>query len=148
MFGLEIETITFLGSALIGMVGKYKMLQAQAEAKHKDGLLKLLAALSEAEVAFIDATKDVPGFSWMRKVFLCLMTLSVVVIPIVANVFYPIPVTYVFNEHIVGGLFTHTRDTVNSITSVGFVILPFMSQIMSAIGGLLCGSATMGKIKC
>jgi hypothetical protein len=147
MFGLTPEVITLLGSTVIGGVLKIWGMKQQSQAARDKQLMDAYTAQTLATSAARNDVEQHEGLSWARKVVIIMVTFSVFLLPLIAAVCYNIPINYIYEETIKGGIFSHTRTVMTAIRVEGVAILPYMVQTMLSISGVLFGSWITGKLR-
>ena len=147
MLGLTPEVITLLGSTLLGGFLKIMGMKAQAEAARFKHMMDAYTALANQSTAARNEVEKYEGLSWARKVVIILVTLSLFIVPAFAVIGYDIPISYIYEQDIRGGIFSHGRTVMTELKVTGIAIMPYMVQTMLSISGVLFGSWITGKLR-
>jgi len=143
MLGLPLELITMLASTILGGVmsiwgQNIKAKQAQQE------MLMQRAEFNRGAVADArDAGKNDKHFAWTRRLIALSAVFSIIVLPKLVAVWYPMVDVYVGYTEVQGGLFNWLFGPDEAIewkSATGFVITPLDTHIVSAIVGLYFGA--------
>ena len=135
-----LETLTFLGSILIGTLSKLVGLWLAANRQEK--LLQL--QLMSAQAKEIDTARAFtnPQFQWTRRVITLLAVFFIICFPKLVAVFCPaIPVIVSYTEATHG--FLGLSGPIHTIwqSSYGLVITPLDTHMLAAIIGLYFGGS-------
>ena len=143
---LSLEPFIMLGSAVFGGVLKLIGMKIAAESDRNRQQLDLIAAQAGMQKEARDVGNGNKPFEFTRRTVTLLVTASVVVLPLLAQMIFNIPVTYGWTEWKEGFWpFTDGKDMLKWHTVQGFVITPMHTQLMAAIAGLYFGAMTVGK---
>lgn len=146
MFGLSLNTVLFIFNTVVGAAIKYLGVKQEIVAKQHEQMLEMIRLQAGLVKEAREIDKNSP-LSWARKWVVVVAVLSIVALPLWSQLFFDIPVVYVFAERIKGGIFSHARETMTYLEVTGFVILPYMVEMIISIVGLLFGYSILGKRK-
>jgi len=143
MFGLPLELITMLFSTLLGGVMSIwgmsiKSKQAQQSMRMQRAEFNR-SAVSDAR----DAGKTDKHFAWTRRLIALSAVFSIIVLPKLVAVWYPMVDVYVGYTEVQGGFLNWLFGPDEAIqwkSAKGFVITPLDTHIVSAIVGLYFGA--------
>lgn len=144
-----LELISGIGGVVLGGILKLWGMKMQNEHERNVHTLQALgAAASITKEAREYGSKD-KDFSFARRTVVLLSVFSIIVVPLVAPLFFPdIPVNHGWTEW-QGGFwfFTEGKDVMKWHQVTGIVITPMHTNLMAGIVGLLFGSDITGKRK-
>ena len=128
---LPLELITMAVSTLMGIWSK------NMDAKNAF----TLKAMTQQQEGYEDARNATgEGIAWTRRFIVVAATLSIIVLPKLAALYFPeLLVTTGYMEFIPGFLFLSGHDAIIWKTFTGFVITPLDTHLMSAIAGFYLG---------
>jgi len=143
MFGLPLELITMLFSTLLG--GVMSIWGQNTKAKQaQQAMLMQRAEFNRSAVADArDAGKTDKHFAWTRRLIALSAVFSIIVLPKLVAVWYPMVDVYVGYTEVQGGLINWLFGPAEAIqwkSATGFVITPLDTHIVSAIVGLYFGA--------
>lgn len=141
MNALPLETVTFLGSSIIGTLSKLlgMFLTAQRERKH----LELQAMTTRARIVDQARRYQNPSFQWTRRAISLIAVFFIIAFPKIVAVFFPqVPVVVGYTELQKGFLF-FSEPMVRTVwqSAQGLVITPLDTHLLAAIIGLYFGGS-------
>ena len=142
------EPFLMLGSAVFGGILKLIGMKMQSDADRNKQQLDLIAAQAGMVKEARDTGKNNLPFEFTRRFVTIVVTLSVIALPMLAQLFTSIDITYGWTEWKNGFWpFTDGKDSLIWHTVKGFVITPMHTQLMAAIAGLYFGTMAVGKTR-
>ena len=142
MFGLPLEIITMLGSALMSSFMTIWGKKAETQNKMMD------LAMQQFQVTKADTSEARANtkMEFTRRIIALSMVGAVFVLPAIAAIFGLFPITYGWTEFDPGGFFTVGRDVLKWITiQGGFVITPLHTHAVMSIIGMYFGVRMGGR---
>ena len=143
MLGLPLELITMLASTILGGVMSVWGQSIKAKQAQQEMLMQRAEFNRSAVADARDAGKNDKHFAWTRRLIALSAVFSIIVLPKLVAVWYPMVDVYVGYTEVQGGLFNWLFGPDEAImwkSATGFVITPLDTHIVSAIVGLYFGA--------
>lgn len=138
-----LETVTMLGSAVLG--GIMKLWGMSRQAQHEKDLATLNAFKAESKVFKEAREYNNKGFVFTRRIIALLAVSAIIVWPLLVPVFWPyITVTHGWTEFHPGFLFLPDKEVMDWHTVQGLVITPMHTHTIMSIMGLYFGGSIVG----
>ena len=140
MTSLPLETLTFLGSSIIGTVSKLIGMALQAKKENQLMQMRLMAAQDKS----IDEARRYanPQFQWTRRAIALITVFFVIAFPKIVAVFCPhVPVIVGYTELQKGFLFSGATAKTVWQSAYGLTITPLDTHMLAAIIGLYFGGS-------
>lgn len=141
MNALPLETLTFLGSSVIGTVSK--LIGIALSARRDEKLLQLQVMSARARVVDRARRFTNPHFQWTRRTISLIAVFFIIAFPKIVAVFFPaVPVVIGYTE-LQKGFWFFSDPSVKTIWqhAYGLVITPLDTHMLAAIIGLYFGGS-------
>ena len=145
MFGLSINTLLLIFNTLLGGALKIAGMKTQANILKDKQYLEMYRLQMKITSEAREGIKENSPLSFMRNYVIFICVTSLVLIPIVATIMWDIPIYYVYEQQIKGGIFSHAKTILAYIEVNGIPIFPVYSEMLSSIMGLLFGYSIAGR---
>jgi hypothetical protein len=140
MSAIPLETVTLLGSSILGTVSK--LVAIAMSAAHEREIMKLQAMSAGAKIVDQARRYANPHFQWTRRVIALMAVFSIIVLPKLAAIYVPwIDISYGYQQATkslfgLGGTTQLLWQTVHGLT-----ITPLDTHMLAAIIGLYFGGS-------